>query len=110
MRLLTHPRRVLSADGGRRTADDDDGMTRPSSGDRRWLAAIILTTIGGIVVLLTRALRGDNWMEFAGTAAYSIGWALLTFGGLYLLSKQFEDWEWGRPDHDLTEKFEDGLE
>jgi len=29
---------------------------------------------------------------------------------MYLLSKQFEDWEWGRPDHDLNAKFEERLE
>jgi len=27
-----------------------------------------------------------------------------------LLSKQFEGWEWGRPDHDLTAEFEEELE
>jgi len=34
----------------------------------------------------------------------------LTFGFLYLLSNQFENLEWGRPDHDLAGKFEEGLE
>lgn len=80
-------------------------MTKPSSGDRRWIAAIILALIGLAFVLITRGLRGDSWSEFVGTATYSIGWALLTFGALYLLNKQFEDWEWGRPDHDLVAKF-----
>jgi hypothetical protein len=84
-------------------------MTKPSSGDRRWLATIFLLTTGAIIVLLTRALRGDSWFEFIGTAAYSIGWTLLTFGILYLLSKKFENWEWGRPDHDLTAKVEEAL-
>lgn len=74
------------------------------------LTAILLTTLGGGAVLLTRALRGDSWVEFAGVAAYSIGWALLTFGALYLLSKQFENWEWGRPDHDLVAKLEEALD
>ena len=85
-------------------------MTRPSPGDRRWLASILLLTTDVIIVLLTRAWRGDSWSEFIGTASYSIGWALLTFGILYLLSKQFENWEWGRPDHDLAVKFEESLE
>jgi len=90
-------------------ARDDGGMTKPSSGDRRWLATILLLTTGAIIVLLIRALRGDSWFEFIDTAAYSIGWTLLTFGILYLLSKKFENWEWGRPDHDLTEKVEEAL-
>jgi len=84
-------------------------LTKPSSGDRRWLASILLLTTGVVIVLLTRALRGDSWSEFIATASYSIGWALLTFGFLYLLSKQFENWAWGRPDHDLAVKFEEGL-
>ncbi len=85
-------------------------MTKSSSGDQRWLATILLMTTGAILVLVTRAVRGASWAEFASTAAYSIGWALLTFGVLYLLSKQFENWEWGRPDHDLAAKFKESLE
>ncbi len=69
----------------------------------------LLADYRAIIVLLTRALRGDSWFEFIGTAAYSIGWTLLTFGILYLLSKKFENWEWGRPDHDLTAKVEETL-
>jgi hypothetical protein len=59
---------------------------------------------------VTCALRGDSWVEFTGVAAYSIGWTLLTFGVLYLLSKQFENWEWGRPDHDLAARLQEGLD
>lgn len=84
-------------------------MTKPSSGDRRWLAALVLAAAGAIIVVITRWIRADNWAEFGAVAAYSIGWALLTFGILYLLSKKFEDWEWRRPDHDLVSKFEEVL-
>ena len=48
-------------------ARDDGGMTKPSSGDRRWLVSILLLTTGVVIVLLTRALRGDSWSEFIGT-------------------------------------------
>lgn len=90
-------------------------MSKKSSGDRRWIAAIFVALIGAAVVLITRELRGDSWSDFLATATYSIGWALLTFGALYLLSNQFEEWEWGRPDHDLVAKWneakdEDGPE
>ncbi|GAY12705.1 hypothetical protein TOK_1254 [Pseudonocardia sp. N23] len=40
---------------------------------------------------------------------YSVGWALITFAMLYVLSGVLDSWKWGRKDHDLTKKFEDGL-
>lgn len=82
----------------------------PAAGDRRWPVSIVLTLAGVAVVLIVRLLRSDSWAEFAGVAGYSVGWAMLTFGVLYLLSKQFESWEWARPDHDLKQKFEDALD
>jgi hypothetical protein len=63
-------------------------VTKPPTGDRRWIAAFILQLIGGGLVLITRGLR-DSCSELVGTATYSIGWTLLTFGALYLLNKQF---------------------
>ena len=41
-------------------ARDDCGMTKPSSGDRRWLASILLLTTGVVIALLTRALRAHT--------------------------------------------------
>ena len=40
-------------------------------------------------------------------AGYSIGWALVTFAVLYVLAGVFDDWKWGREDHDLVKKLRD---
>lgn len=84
-------------------------MTKPASGDHRWLATTVLTVMGAAFALVTHLVIGDSWAEFGATAIYSVAWALPTFGILYLVSKRFEHWEWRRPDHDLISKFEEGL-
>ena len=77
--------------------------------DLRWPTGIVVTMSGVAIVLLARRYRGDSWNEFVGTAVYSIGWALITFALLYMVSGVFDSWKWGREDHDLVKKFEDGL-
>jgi energy-converting hydrogenase Eha subunit G len=77
--------------------------------DLRWPTGAVVTVVGIAIVLLARWARGDSWSEFVGIAVYSIGWALITFALIYVLSGVFESWKWGREDHDLVKKFEDGL-
>lgn len=78
--------------------------------DLRWPIAIVLSAVGLTIALVSRWLSGDSWREFAVVAAYSVAWALMTFAVLYLVGKVFEDWEWGREDHDLVKKYNDSLE
>lgn len=75
--------------------------------DLRWPVGIAMSMVGVTVALLTRWLNGDSWREFAVVGAYSVGWALITFAILYVLGRVFEDWEWGREDHDLVKKYKE---
>ncbi|WP_226353769.1 hypothetical protein [Pseudonocardia sp. ICBG601] len=84
-------------------------MTKTYGKDRRWPVGVGLTAFGILVVLVVRVLNGDSWAEFWVIAAYSVGWASITFAVLYLLSGKFDAWKWGREDHDLTRRYEEAL-
>lgn len=69
--------------------------------DLRWPSSLALTAAGVAIALVTRSLHDDSWEEFGVFAVYSVAWALITFAVLYPVTKVFEDWEWGRENHDL---------
>ena len=87
-----------------------DGQVKRYKRDLRWPAAIALTVLGIVVVFATRWITSDSWWEFGVIAAYSVGWAMITFAVLYVLSGVFDSWKWGREDHDLVRIFDRGLE
>ena len=85
-------------------------MMKRSAGDHRLILTLLGTAFGAIIVIATCVVRQETLSDFIGVGCYSVGWALLTFGILYLLSRWFESMEWRRPDHDLVAKFEEAVE
>ncbi len=90
----------------------DDGVSVTTDGDNkdgRVPAGVFVTASGVALVGLAWWWSEDSLQEFLSVAMYSVGWALLTFVTLYLLTGSFDRMKWRRNDHDLVPGFEAGL-
>lgn len=83
---------------------DADGRPWDRKRDWRPAAYSAATVVGLVIVFVTRWVRGDSWSDFLGVALYSVGWALVPFTGLYLLTGQVDKL---RRQPDLTQSYFD---
>ena len=78
-------------------------------GDRRFAICGLMVLAGIGVTIGVGVLHHDAPSEVVVVTLYGIAAALITFPPAYLVTKWFEDQEWGRPDHDLKKVVEASL-